>query len=92
MCTSFIVSGFLVHTPFGPRKSGIPDSVLMPAPVRMAIFSEFATYAATRSVDPASRSATFDPEEPPAPEDAFQVVLASIPEHEISSRQSVLEV
>ena len=27
-------SGSLVHTPFGPRKSGMPESVEMPAPVR----------------------------------------------------------
>src|SRR5947199_10216027 len=26
--------GFLVHTPSGPRKSGIPESVEIPAPVR----------------------------------------------------------
>src|SRR5947207_1472227 len=25
--------GFVVHTPCGPRKSGMPDSVEMPAPV-----------------------------------------------------------
>src|SRR3954466_6160013 len=25
--------GFFVHTPLGPRKSGMPDSVEMPAPV-----------------------------------------------------------
>src|SRR3954464_6249066 len=25
--------GFVVHTPFGPRKSGMPDSVEIPAPV-----------------------------------------------------------
>ena len=29
----FSAEGFLVHTPFGPRKSGIPESVDMPAPV-----------------------------------------------------------
>src|SRR5688500_18292012 len=33
MLESFSAAGFLVHTPFGPRKSGIPDSVEMPAPV-----------------------------------------------------------
>jgi hypothetical protein len=47
MFTSFIVSGLVVHTPLGPRKSGMPESVLMPAPVSTAIFSEAATYAAT---------------------------------------------
>ena len=30
-------SGFLVHTPLGPRKSGMPESVLTPAPVSTAI-------------------------------------------------------
>src|SRR5437762_5657493 len=29
--------GFLVQTPFGPRKSGMPDSVEMPAPVSATI-------------------------------------------------------
>src|SRR4029077_7086510 len=29
----FSAGGFFVHTPFGPRKSGIPESVEMPAPV-----------------------------------------------------------
>jgi hypothetical protein len=43
MFTSFIFSGVVVHTPYGPRKSGIPDSVLMPAPVSTAILSEACT-------------------------------------------------
>ena len=29
----FSATGFLVHTPWGPRKSGMPESVEMPAPV-----------------------------------------------------------
>jgi hypothetical protein len=29
--------GFLVQTPFGPRKSGMPDSVEIPAPVSATI-------------------------------------------------------
>src|ERR1017187_4242886 len=33
MLESFSAVGFFVHTPCGPRKSGIPDSVEMPAPV-----------------------------------------------------------
>src|SRR5437762_7051923 len=33
MFESFSAFGFLVQTPCGPRKSGIPDSVEMPAPV-----------------------------------------------------------
>src|SRR5690242_3427417 len=37
MSESFSASGFFVHTPCGPRKSGMPDSVEMPAPVRATI-------------------------------------------------------
>lgn len=33
MLESFSACGFFVQTPCGPRKSGIPDSVEMPAPV-----------------------------------------------------------
>src|SRR5258706_8469726 len=33
MSESFSALGFFVHTPCGPRKSGMPDSVEMPAPV-----------------------------------------------------------
>ena len=55
MFTSFMVSGLVVHTPLGPRKSGMPDSVLMPAPVSTAIFSEAAAYPATLAM-----SALFD--------------------------------
>ena len=29
----FSAAGFFVQTPFGPRKSGMPESVEMPAPV-----------------------------------------------------------
>src|SRR5687767_3866767 len=29
----FSASGFFVHTPCGPRKSGMPESVEIPAPV-----------------------------------------------------------
>src|SRR6266850_2603005 len=34
MVACFSASGFFVHTPCGPRKSGMPESVEMPAPVR----------------------------------------------------------
>src|SRR3954470_975170 len=34
MVDIFSASGFLVHTPCGPRKSGMPESVEIPAPVR----------------------------------------------------------
>src|SRR5262245_14044322 len=33
MSESFSASGFFVQTPCGPRKSGMPESVEMPAPV-----------------------------------------------------------
>src|SRR5256885_16881051 len=33
MSDNFSALGFLVQTPWGPRKSGMPDSVEMPAPV-----------------------------------------------------------
>ena len=32
MFEAFSAWGFLVQTPFGPRKSGMPESVEMPAP------------------------------------------------------------
>src|SRR5688572_32111626 len=34
MSESFSACGFFVHMPCGPRKSGMPESVEMPAPVR----------------------------------------------------------
>src|SRR6185295_10645991 len=33
MLDIFSARGFLVHTPCGPRKSGMPESVEIPAPV-----------------------------------------------------------
>jgi hypothetical protein len=33
MSDIFSAAGFRVQTPWGPRKSGIPESVEMPAPV-----------------------------------------------------------
>ena len=45
----FSATGFLVHTPCGPRKSGMPESVEMPAPVstttRFASRTQFLTAA-----------------------------------------------
>ena len=58
MFTSFIDSGFVVHTPFGPRKSGMPDSVLMPAPVRTTIRSDVRIWPATRSIERSGSSLT----------------------------------
>src|SRR6185295_13593734 len=37
MLEGFSASGFLVQSPCGPRKSGIPESVEMPAPVSTTI-------------------------------------------------------
>src|SRR5882762_689606 len=49
MSESFSALGFFVHTPCGPRKSGIPDSVEMPAPVstttRSARFTQLRTFS-----------------------------------------------
>ena len=56
MFISFIDSGLVVHVPLGPRKSGMPDSVLIPAPVRTAIRSAAATWAPTSATEPADRS------------------------------------
>src|SRR5689334_20164096 len=39
MSAFFSASGFLVHTPCGPRKSAMPDSVEIPAPVRTTMRS-----------------------------------------------------
>ena len=36
MVERFSAPGLRVHTPFGPRKSGMPESVLIPAPVSTA--------------------------------------------------------
>jgi hypothetical protein len=47
MVEYFSASGLRVHTPFGPRKSGMPESVEMPAPVSTTI----------RSADPSSSRA-----------------------------------
>src|ERR1700738_5107155 len=42
--------GFVVHTPCGPRKSGMPDSVEMPAPVSATTRAEASTQADTTSI------------------------------------------
>ncbi len=39
-----------VHTPSGPRKSGIPESVLMPAPVKAIICSHLMIHRAIVSM------------------------------------------
>src|SRR5215467_11073127 len=47
MFESFSASGFFVHTPCGPRKSGMPDSVEMPAPVNAT--TRFASFTQART-------------------------------------------
>src|ERR1039457_6475252 len=42
---SFSVFGFRVHKPWGPRKSGIPDSVEMPAPVNATTRRDCSTHS-----------------------------------------------
>src|SRR5436190_15380970 len=55
MVACFSASGFLVHTPCGPRKSGMPESVEMPAPVRTTTRPAASTQPRTRPMT-ASRS------------------------------------
>src|SRR4029453_654854 len=43
MLESFSALGSLVQTPCGPRKSGMPDSVEMPAPVRTTTRADAST-------------------------------------------------
>src|SRR6185295_2421478 len=45
----FSACGFFVHTPCGPRKSGMPESVEMPAPVRATMRSAPAIQLLTSS-------------------------------------------
>src|SRR3954463_16276284 len=47
MLESFSALGSFVQTPCGPRKSGIPDSVEMPAPVRTTTRDESSTQRPT---------------------------------------------
>src|SRR4051794_24530152 len=50
MVAVFSAAGFLVHTPSGPRKSGMPDSVEIPAPVSTTTARASRSQAAMRSV------------------------------------------
>src|SRR5215469_14170812 len=45
MSESFSALGFFVHKPCGPRKSAIPDSVEMPAPVSTTIRRDSSTHS-----------------------------------------------
>src|SRR5215470_15811471 len=47
MVASFSASGFRVQTPLGPRKSGMPESVEMPAPVSTTIRRASSTHRRT---------------------------------------------
>src|SRR5688572_21015973 len=47
MLDIFSASGFFVHRPCGPRKSGMPESVEMPAPVRTTTRSAAFTQSQT---------------------------------------------
>src|SRR3954469_6232473 len=47
MLESFSALGSFVQTPCGPRKSGIPDSVEIPAPVRTTTRDESSTQRLT---------------------------------------------
>src|ERR1017187_912961 len=50
MLDNFSASGSRVHTPCGPRKSGMPDSVEIPAPVRITTRLAAATQPRTVSI------------------------------------------
>src|ERR1035441_6453460 len=45
MSESFSAFGFRVHKPWGPLKSGIPDSVEMPAPVNATTRRDCSTHS-----------------------------------------------
>src|SRR6266850_1257769 len=47
----FSATGFLVHTPCGPRKSGMPESVEMPAPVSTTMRRAPVTHSLTCSTN-----------------------------------------
>src|SRR6267378_2784912 len=51
MLESFSACGSFVHTPCGPRKSGIPDSVEMPAPVRITMCLASSSHVRTEAID-----------------------------------------
>ena len=61
----FSASGFFVHTPFGPRKSGMPESVEIPAPVSTTIRSAARTIAHARAMS-SSVAASDIPIHPPS--------------------------
>src|SRR4051812_26529957 len=50
MLDIFSASGFFVHSPCGPRKSGMPESVEMPAPVSTTTRCASAIHCLTSSI------------------------------------------
>src|SRR3954465_6827430 len=59
MFESFSASGSRVHNPLGPRKSGMPDSVEMPAPDKTT--TRFADSSQPRTVSMLTVMAEFYP-------------------------------
>src|SRR5688500_5664082 len=57
MLDIFSASGFFVHSPCGPRKSGIPESVEMPAPLNTTTL--WAAWTNARAREVRSRSIDF---------------------------------
>src|SRR6266849_6196992 len=51
MLESFSACGSFVHSPCGPRKSGIPDSVEIPAPVRITMCLASSTQVRMEAID-----------------------------------------
>ncbi len=64
MLAAFSAAGFFVHTPFGPRKSGMPESVEMPAPVSTTTRSAPAIALAAAASAPESTSVGGSPVRP----------------------------
>ena len=58
MLAAFSAAGLRVHTPFGPRKSGMPESVEMPAPVSTTMRSLLATASAAAVISCSSVNST----------------------------------
>src|SRR3972149_1250052 len=70
MFESFSALGFVVQTPCGPRKSGTPDSVEMPAPVKATIRVDADTQRRAKSISFPIRSVSTGAAPRPRPHDA----------------------
>src|SRR3982751_2787983 len=66
MFESFSAIGFFVQRPCGPRKSGMPDSVEMPAPVSATSLRALRTQPRTRSISASTNLPTSLVQGPPA--------------------------